>query len=306
MNKIGIIGVGHVGSAAAHEIVVRGLCNHLVLIDRNDDKAHAEELDLADMGSQTLSHTRISSQDYSLLSDADVVIFSTGNMNRQERDRMQELEWTKKTVYDAIPKLMASGFNGIIVSITNPCDVIAALIQKVSGLPKNHVFGTGTSLDTARMKRVVANKFHVNPKNVAGYVLGEHGDSQFTAWSTVSIAGVPLAEYPESVDLNLDEIKEQVAAGGWQIHSGKGYTCYGISACVSNIVKAILTDEVGAFPVSTYSKKYDTYVGHPAYVAGDGIAKQINLNLTADEETELAKSAAKIHAMFEEHALVSD
>ncbi|WP_057904709.1 L-lactate dehydrogenase [Loigolactobacillus bifermentans] len=304
MNKVGIIGVGHVGSAAAHEIVVRGLCHHLVLIDDRDAKAKAECLDLKDMGAQTLSHTKISAQDYSLLSDADVVIFSTGAVDRQGPDRMQELNWTKQTVYDAIPKLMATGFNGVIVSITNPCDVIAALIQKVSGLPKNRVFGTGTSLDTARMKRVLSQTFNVNPKNIGGYVLGEHGDSQFTAWSTVSVAGIPLAEYPGTADLDLAQLTKEISAGGWAVHSGKGYTCYGISSCVSNIVKAILTDEVGAFPVSTYSDRYDTYIGRPAYIAGSGVVKPLPLNLTIDERTQLDQSAAKIRKSFLENAVV--
>jgi|GEM_PF-6655744 len=192
--KVGIIGVGHVGADTAFSLVTQGLCDVLVLIDENEAKADSQALELRDMASLTASRVQVIANDYAALEDAEVVVIAVGPKTLLREDRLEELAETRAAVSEVTPKIIASGFNGVIINITNPCDVITQVIQKVSRLPHAQVLGTGTSLDTARMKRVVGEFFSVDPKSVNGYVMGEHGESQFVAWSTVNIGGCPVSE----------------------------------------------------------------------------------------------------------------
>lgn len=140
--------------------------------------------------------------DYHELHDADVLVIAVGPKTLLREDRLEELAETRAAVREVIPRVVASGFGGVIVNITNPCDVITQIIQQTSGFPDTQVFGTGTSLDTARMKRVVGEFFGVDPKSVTGYVMGEHGESQFVAWSTVTLGGRPVAELAGDRDVD--------------------------------------------------------------------------------------------------------
>lgn len=220
--KVGIIGTGHVGSDVAFSLVTQGICDEIVLIDKIETKAESEALELRDMASMTNSYTMITSNDWSALGDADVIVMAVGPETLLREDRMEELVETSRSVAEIVPKIIASGFQGIFVNITNPCDVITMLIQKLSGFDHSRVFGTGTSLDTARMRRVVGEALHINPKSVEGYVLGEHGESQFVAWSTVKIGGVSIKDYKTTTSLDLPALKDAVRGGGWNILTGKG------------------------------------------------------------------------------------
>ncbi len=195
--KIGVIGMGHVGSTAAHYIVANGFADDLVLIDINEDKVNADAIDFEDAMANLPVHTNITVNDYSALKDADVIISALGNIKLQDNpndDRFAELPFTSKAVKSVAQKIKDSGFNGIIVAITNPVDVITSIYQQITGLPKKHVIGTGTLLDSSRMKRAVAKELNLDPRSVTGFNLGEHGNSQFTAWSTVRVLSRPITE----------------------------------------------------------------------------------------------------------------
>lgn len=169
--KIGVIGIGHVGSTVAHYIVAGGFADELVLIDKNEKKVHADALDFEDAMSNLPFHTTIVENDYSALADADVIISAVGNIKLQDTpkaDRFVELPYTRAAVGEVAQKIKESGFHGVIIAITNPVDVITSLYQKITGLPKNQVIGTGTLLDSARMKRVVAEQFDIDPRSVSG------------------------------------------------------------------------------------------------------------------------------------------
>ena len=199
--KVGVIGMGNVGSTVAHYIVAMGFADDLVLIDKNEAKVKADALDFEDAMANLPFHTNITVNDYSALKDADVIVSALGNIKLQDNpnaDRFAELPFTRQAVKEVAQKIKESGFKGKIVAITNPVDVITSLYQKITGLPKNHVLGTGTLLDSARMKRAVAERLNLDPRSVDGYNLGEHGNSQFTAWSTVRVLGRPLTELPVS------------------------------------------------------------------------------------------------------------
>lgn len=301
--KVGVIGMGHVGSTVAHYIVANGFTDDLVLIDTNEGKVNADALDFEDAMANLPFHTNITVNDYSALKDADVIVSALGNIKLQDNpnaDRFAELPFSFAAVKDVAQKVKDSGFNGKIVVITNPVDVITSLYQKVTGLPKNHVIGTGTLLDSARMKRAVADKLHVDPRSVDGYNLGEHGNSQFTAWSTVRVLDTPITKLAKERDLDLDELDKEAKMGGWRVFQGKKYTSYGVATAAVRLVNTILTDAHTELPVSNFRKEYGVYLSYPAVVGRDGVIEQSQLNLTDDELKKLQTSADFIKTKFEE------
>lgn len=214
--KIGIIGLGHVGSTVAHYLVTAGFADDLILIDTNELKVTADAIDFSDAMSNLPSHTNLFVNDYQKLADADLIISAVGNIKLQkdnkEHDRFVELPFTSVAVKDVSSKIKESGFNGILIDITNPCDFITSLYQKYTGLPKDHVIGTGTLLDSSRMKRAVAQSLDIDPRSVDGYNLGEHGNSQFTAWSTVRVLGRPIKEIAQERSILLVWMMKQERA----------------------------------------------------------------------------------------------
>ncbi|MCO6531056.1 MULTISPECIES: L-lactate dehydrogenase [Lactobacillus] len=293
--KIGIIGDGHVGCTVAHELIVSGLVDDLVMIDLNEGKVNADAVDFEDAMANLPNHVNITVNDYSALKDAEIVISTLGKISLESKgDRFQELEYNKKQLQPITESIKKSGFNGILLVISNPVDAITNLYQQLTGLPKERVIGTGTLLDTARMKKVVAHKFDVDPRSVSGFALGEHGNSQFTAWSTVKVLEKPISELAKSASWELTDLEDEIVRGGQTVFMGKHYTNYGVSAAVVRIARAILTDSRTELPVSSYQEKYGTYMSYPAIVGRCGIVARVELNLTPDEESLLQKSAETI------------
>ncbi len=293
--KIGIIGDGHVGCTIAHELIISGLVNDLVMIDVNEGKVNADAVDFEDAMANLPYHTNIVVNDYDALKDAEVLISTLGKISLETKgDRFQELEYNKKQLQPITESIKKSGFNGILLVISNPVDAITNLYQQLTGLPKEHVLGTGTLLDTARMKKVVAKKFNVDPRSISGFALGEHGDSQFTAWSTVKVLEQPITELAKSASWSLDDLEDEIKTGGQTVFMGKHYTNYGVSAAAVRIVRAILTDSHTELPVSSYQEKYGTYMSYPTIVGRNGIEAKIELALTPEEEELLEQSAQAI------------
>lgn len=293
--KIGIIGDGHVGCTIAHELIISGLVDDLVMIDVNEGKVNADAVDFEDAMANLPYHTNIVVNDYDALKDAEVLISTLGKISLETKgDRFQELEYNKKQLQPITESIKKSGFNGILLVISNPVDAITNLYQQLTGLPKEQVLGTGTLLDTARMKKVVAKKFNVDPRSISGFALGEHGDSQFTAWSTVKVLEQPITELAKSASWSLDDLEDEIKTGGQTVFMGKHYTNYGVSAAAVRIVRAILTDSHTELPVSSYQEKYGTYMSYPTIVGRNGIEAKIELALTPEEEELLEQSAQAI------------
>lgn len=293
--KIGIIGDGHVGCTIAHELIISGLVDDLVMIDVNEGKVNADAVDFEDAMANLPYHTNVVVNDYDALKDAEVLISTLGKISLETKgDRFQELEYNKKQLQPITESIKKSGFNGILLVISNPVDAITNLYQQLTGLPKEHVLGTGTLLDTARMKKVVAKKFNVDPRSISGFALGEHGDSQFTAWSTVKVLEQPITELAKSASWSLDDLEDEIRTGGQTVFMGKHYTNYGVSAAAVRIVRAILTDSHTELPVSSYQEKYGTYMSYPTIVGRNGIEAKIKLALTPEEEELLEQSAQAI------------
>lgn len=301
--KIGVIGMGNVGSTAAHYIVANGFADDLVLIDINEKKVEADALDFQDAMPNLPYHTNIVVNDYSALKDADVIISALGNIKLQDNandDRFAELPFTRVQVRDVAAKIKAAGFNGIIVAITNPVDVITSIYQEVTELPKNHVIGTGTLLDSARMKRSVAEELDIDPRSVVGYNLGEHGNSQFTAWSTVRVLGHHITELAKDRGLDLEAIDKESKFGGHKVFHGKKYTNYGVATAAVLLANTVLNDALTELPVSNYREEYGTYLSYPAIVGRDGVVEQIQLDLTQEELDKLQISADYIKTKYAE------
>lgn len=301
--KIAVIGMGHVGSTAAHYIVANGFADDLVLIDLNEDKVVADAIDLQDAMPNLPYHTNIVVNDYAALKDADVIISALGNIKLQDNandDRFAELPFTSEQVPAVAKKIKESGFNGVIVAITNPVDVVTSIYQAVTGLPKNRVIGTGTLLDSARMKRVVAEQLHIDSRSVVGYNLGEHGNSQFTAWSTVRVLGHPISEVAEAKGLDLTALDKQAREGGFRVFHGKKYTSYGVATAAVRLANTVLNNALSELPVSNYREEYGVYLSYPAIVGRDGIVEQVQLNLTDEELKKLQVSADYIKTKFAE------
>ncbi|WP_267201767.1 lactate/malate family dehydrogenase [Limosilactobacillus kribbianus] len=308
-NKVAVIGVGHVGSTVATNIVTAGIASELMLIDEKDKVARAEAYDLTDQQAYLATTTKVSfvpyEDDWSTLADADAIVFSAGNIkivlgnpNDHSNNRVGELANSARIVKEVGPRIKQSGFHGIMICISNPCDVIAQLMQRESGLPAQQVLGTGTSLDTARLHRAVAQTLGKSMTDVAGYVIGEHGETQFTAWSSVTVNGRAMTKIAKEQGLDLDDLQNQARLGGHVVGLGKGYTCYGIGMTALTILKSVLNDERRTFPATSLNEQLGTYIGQPTTVGAAGVIDQPQLDLTEQEEALFAKSAEAIKNNF--------
>ncbi len=300
--KVAIIGMGNVGAAVAHGLIAQGAFDDYVLIDTNEAKVKADALDFQDAAANLNHHANITVNSYEALADADIIISALGNIKLQDNsnaDRFAELPFTSKEVIEVSKKIKEVGFKGILIAITNPVDVVTSLYQHYTGLSKERVIGTGTLLDTARMKRAVGVRFGVDPRSVYGYNLGEHGNSQFTAWSQVRVKGQPISKLTsEEV---LEEIATEAMRGGHTVFYGKKYTSYGIASAAIRLALAVISDAHEELPVTNYYAPLDTYLSYPALVGRSGIIEQLQLTLTEEEEAKLARSAQFIQDKFSEH-----
>lgn len=291
--KIVIIGAGHVGSHCGYSLAAHGVCDELVFIDIDKEKAVSQALDIADAVAY-LPHGVISrAGDYGDLKDADIAVMSAGPLPDGTQTRMEMLGETVRMIRTIVPQIKSSGFSGMLISISNPADVIAHYLQKSIGLPAEKVISTSTSLDSARLRRVISEHTGVARQSIQAYVLGEHGESQTAAWSNVAVAGKPISrwmeQYPETWGrLDLPAMAEEARQGGWVVLHGKKSTEFGIGTTLCEIAKAILHDEHRVVPVSVllegqYGQK-DVYASVPAVLGRDGVERIVELDLAPGEK----------------------
>ncbi len=295
--KVAVVGMGHVGATVAHYLVSGGFTDDLALFDTNEAKVQADALDLRDAMANLPYHTNLTVNDMSQLRDCDVVVSALGKsklVDTPDHDRFAEFKFTRTQVPLVAKMLVDNGFHGKLVDVTNPCDVITSMYQKLTGLPKEHVMGTGTLLDSARMRARVGEALKVDSRSVVGFNLGEHGNSQFTAWSTVRVLGKPVTELAEERGLKLSELEERARQGGYLVYQGKKYTNYGVATAAVRLTNAVLNDARTEMPVSNYREEYGTYLSYPAVVGRDGVVEQLYLDLTPEEEAKLETSATYI------------
>ncbi len=304
--KIGIIGAGHVGSHAGYALISQGLVEEIVYIDVDQKKAEAQALDLYDSSTYLTKHVNVYAGNYGDIKDADILIIAAGplpDMAAGQTDRQQTLGATVAILKDIIPQIKASGFNGIIVNISNPADVVTHYLQEKLGWDPQRIFSTSTTLDSARLRRAISEATGYDQKSIVAYALGEHGESQMVPWSTVSVAGKSLLKLMKDQserfgNLDLEGIAAKGKGAGWIILGGKGSTEFGIGASIAQVVQAVYGDEDRILPVSTlldgqYGQK-NVYASVPCRLNNKGISEVIELDLT---EEELKKFAASCETM---------
>ncbi len=291
-NKVVIIGCGNVGMSYAYALLNQKTnVNELVLIDINQDRIVGEAMDLNHCLSLSPSKIDIKAGSYEDCKNATIIVIAAGANQNPGETRMDLINKNSKIFKEIITKVMENNFNGIFLVATNPLDVMTYLTQKYSKLPYHKVMGSGTSLDTARLRFLVGERININPKNVHGYVIGEHGDSEFVPWSNVNIGLQNIDSF-----LNEDEqinLENQVRKAAYEIINKKGATYYGIGMCLVSITNAILGNENAIITVSTYDEKNDIYIGLPSVINKNGVSKKMKVDLT-DEETQKFNNSVKI------------
>lgn len=291
--KVVIVGAGHVGSHVGYALISQSLADEIVYIDSDHAKAVAQAFDLTDATNYLPVRTKVTAGDYSDAKDAQIMIISAGPLPTGNQTRMDTLGQTIAILKDVTKSIKESGFDGIIVNISNPADVITHYIQHTLNWAPERIFSTSTTLDSARLRRAIAQEIGIDQKSITAYALGEHGESQMVAWSAVTIAGKPLSqwreEYPDTFGkLDLDALADAGREGGWTILRGKQCTEFGIGASAAEVVRAIFYNENRVLSVSVLLDgkygQHDVYASVPAIVGRDGIAEIIELHLTPEEQ----------------------
>lgn len=297
-SKIILIGTGAVGSSFAYASTILGVGRELGIIDINENKVEGEVMDLSD----AISFTRpkkIYKADYSDCKDAEVVVITAGAPQKPGETRLDLVEKNLAIFKDMIKKVVDSGFNGIFLVASNPVDILTYATWKYSGFPASKVIGSGTTLDSSRFKKEIANLIGIDPRSVEAFIMGEHGDTEFPVWSHTNIGGLPIYEWianqSELDEKALLDTFEKSKNAAYEIIEKKGATFYGIGMALTALVRAIISDENSVYSTSSYLKgEYglnDIYLGVPTIIGKDGAKWVIEVPLTDIEKENLDKSA---------------
>lgn len=304
--KIVLVGTGFVGMSMAYSMLNRGGVSELVLVDIDKEKTKGEEMDLSHGLPFAPQKMIIKAGDYQDAKDAQIVVITAGAAQKPGQTRLELAETNAKIMKDITKSIMASGFNGIIIVASNPVDLMTYVVSKVSGLPKNQVIGSGTVLDTARLRYLLADYFKISSKNIHAYIMGEHGDSSFVPWNHAYVGCKPIFDVMKDNNIpmqKLDEIHKEVVNAAYEIINKKKATYYGIGMGLNRIVRAILDNENSILTVSTYLENQygqnDIYIGVPTIINSNGVRELVELNLSKEEQDKLNSSCKLIKEMRE-------
>ncbi|KRN58800.1 L-lactate dehydrogenase [Limosilactobacillus secaliphilus] len=295
--KVVLVGDGAVGSSYAFAMAQQGLAEELAIVDIIKDRTKGDALDLEDATAFT-APKNFYSADYDTCKDADLVVITAGAPQKPGETRLQLVDKNLKIIKSVVEPIVKSGFNGIFLVAANPVDVLTYAVQKLSGFPKNKVVGSGTSLDSARLRVALAKKFNVSPVDVSANIMAEHGDSEFAAYSSATIGGKPVLDLAKEQGVSMDEllkIEDDVRKKAYQIINLKGATFYGVATALARISRAILRDENAVLPIGAPMNGeyglHDLYIGSPAVVNASGVAKVLEVPLDDREEKAMKSSA---------------
>ncbi|MBQ5812351.1 L-lactate dehydrogenase [Candidatus Saccharibacteria bacterium] len=288
-NKIMIVGTGNVGASIAFALInQRTAVNEIVLTDIIATDAEGEAMDLRDALAVSPSYVKIKNGTYKDAKDCDVVVITAGAAQKPGETRMDLLKKNVNILKGMVEQIMDSGFNGIFLVVTNPMDVMTYYTMKFSGLPAEKVIGSGTVLDSARLRTRIAGYLDINPKSVHAHQVGEHGDTELTLWSLADIGGQSISKLLPAK--TRQEISDFVKNEAYDIIDKKGATYYGIATCVAQILNCILNDEHRILAVSSYDHFSDTSFGWPTVVGRTGAIRRLDLKLSEKEGIDLQKS----------------
>ncbi len=288
-NKVVIIGCGNVGMSYAYALLNQKTnVQELALIDLDTKRIEGEVMDLNHCLAFAPSKIKITVGSYADCKDANIICIAAGANQNPGETRMDLINKNSKIFKKIITEVMNNGFKGIFLIATNPLDIMTYLTWKYSNLSHNKIIGSGTSLDTARLRYMIGSELDINPKNIHAYVMGEHGDSEFVAWSNARVGLQSIDEY-----LNKEEMGKiclDVKEAAYEIINRKGATYYGIGMCLVRITNAILGDENSVITVSSYDSTNDIFIGGPSIINKDGLRERIYLKLNEEEENKMINS----------------
>ena len=304
--KAVIVGSGFVGSATTFALMESGLFSEMVLIDVNFEKAIGEAMDISH-GIPFGIPVNINAGSYSDTGDADIVIITAGFNQKENETRLQLVNRNAEIVKKIVESIMQYGFDGIFLVVSNPVDILTYVVRMVSGFDWRRVIGSGTVLDTARLKALLGKKLAVDSRSVHAFIIGEHGDSEFAVWSSANVSGIPLNKFYDMRGLynhneNSDEVESAVRESAYEIIKRKSATYYGIAMAVKRICQAIMRDEKAILPVSvTMHGEYginDVVFSMPCIVGQSGIESVLNIELDEEELDDLTASATKLKELI--------
>ena len=302
MNKISIIGTGSVGSTIAYTLTVMGLATEIVMIDINNEKALGEALDIR-QGTPFCSACSVYAGDYRDAANSDIVILTSGIARKPGQTRLELAQTNVNITKSIIPEITKYASNAIYIIVSNPVDILTYTFLKLSGIPESHIIGSGTILDTARLRSRLSEYYNINQGNVHAYVFGEHGDSSFIPWSVANISNVPIRDCGKliltpglsSPELDFDEVEQYVRKSGGRVIARKGATFYAVSVSVCHICKCIFDGMDTTMTVSTMMHgEYgvsDVCLSTLNMIGHDGIRGKVNVPLTDEEVAKLRHSA---------------
>ena len=303
--KVVLVGTGMVGMSMAYSMLNQGGVNELILIDIDKDKTKGEEMDLSHGLPYAPQKMVIKAADYDECKDAQVVVITAGVAQKPGQTRLELAEVNAKIMKQITESIMASGFNGIIIVASNPVDLMTYVVSEVSGLPKNKVIGSGTVLDTARLRYIMADYLKISSKNIHAYIMGEHGDSSFVPWKHAYVGCKRIADVMKDNHHpmeDLEKIHKDVVDAAYEIIEKKKATYYGIGMALNRLVKAVLNNENSILTVSTYLKdgqygQDDIYIGVPAVINSTGVRELLDLDLAEEEQAKLDESCRVLKEM---------
>lgn len=305
--KVAIVGVGMVGMSFAYALLNQNICDELVLIDIDKQRARGEAADLSHGLPFAPSSMSIYAGNYDDCSDADLVVICAGAPQIGSETRRDLLKKNYEVFKTIVNPIISSGFNGVFLIASNPVDIMSQVVYELSGFPAGRVLGSGTALDSARLRHMMSDYFKINPRNVHAYVIGEHGDSEFVPWSNASVSVLPVNDFAgnnANVSEDMSKIAIKVKESAYEIIKAKKATYYGIGMVLARLTRAILFDENSIFTVSAYLKgeyaERGIYIGVPCIVNRNGVREILSLNLNDEEKQLFARSAQIIHEMADE------
>lgn len=298
-SKIAIIGAGRVGSTTAYALMLRNISAEIMLVDIKFELCKGEVDDLSDALSFS-STSSVYAASPEQAAQADIIVITAGKAQEPDQDRLELVQVNKKIVQSIVESLSPINPNACIIVVSNPVDIMTRLVQESGILPRHHIFGSGTMLDTQRLRGYIAKKANVAEQSVHVYILGEHGDSQFVAWSDADIGGVPIEKFPGISQSELDELAIKTREKAYEIIKCKGSTYYGVATCVSAYCENILFNQKRVIPVSTWVEKLGVCLSMPCVIGQNGIEQIIDIPLNATEQKQLEESAQKLQKIYDE------
>lgn len=289
--KVVLVGAGFVGMSMAYSLLNQGGVNELVLIDVNKDKTVGEEMDLSHGLPYAPHKMKIKAGDYDECKDANIVVITAGLAQKPGQSRLELAVANAKIMKDITENVMKSGFNGVFIVASNPVDLMSYVVAQVSGMPKSRVIGSGTVLDTARLRYLIAEYLEVSSKNVHAYILGEHGDSSLVPWEHCYVGCKKIIDIMKDNNHPMEDLKkihDRVWQAAYEIIDKKKATYYGIGMALNRLVKAVLNDENAILTVSTFQNgeygQEGMYIGVPAIINKNGVKEILELKLNAEDQ----------------------